>query len=401
MGVAQGDLVTVVDEVSSEGGADVPSPVRNGAATPAKRPWPTVVRVDVAVIGAAGDVGRQVCVQLIERRIVPTSSRLQLVGRADGESASATHGLRADLIDAYAEHAPLIDVALHPDDVVADVVVMTAGRTVPSRPGAGTDRRALAADNLALFSSYAEALASNGGGHEVVIVVSNPVELAVAVFAEALGRHRVVGMGAWLDTLRFRHEIAASLGIRRQSVGGFVAGQHGDGMVPLWSSVRITGLTVEERSAAVARLRGRRRLDDFPGEIEQAKRMLLDLAVVDMQAAFAAIEAWPPDLRTVARPWLTHQSGAKTASGTAGATVDLVDTVFDGREIVVAGQVALDGELTLDGRGVRAVAGVPIILGPEGWTRVLLDPLAADEERRLSAVVGEIAGSLAEFGRAA
>ncbi len=353
------------------------------------------------MIGAAGDVGRQVCVQLIERRIVPVSSRLQLVGRAGSGSASAVHGLRADLIDAYAEHAPLIDVALRPEDVVADVVVMTAGRTVPTRPGAGTDRRALAAENLALFSSFAETLATNGSGHEVVIVVSNPVELAVAVFAEALGRHRVVGMGAWLDTLRFRHEIAGSLGIRRQAVGGFVVGQHGDGIVPLWSSVRLTGQTVEERSAAVARLRGQRCLDDFADEIERAKQTLLELAVTDMRAAFATIESWPPDLRTVARPWLTHQSGAKTASGTAGATVDLVDTIFDGREIVVAGQVALDGEIVLDGRGVRTVAGVPIVLGPEGWTRVLLDPLAADEERRLAAVVAELSGSLAALRQAA
>ena len=70
--------------------------------------------MDVAVIGAAGAIGRQICVQLIERRVVPLSSRLQLVAREGSASASAVHGLRADLIDAYAEHAPLIDVALHP-----------------------------------------------------------------------------------------------------------------------------------------------------------------------------------------------------------------------------------------------------------------------------------------------
>ncbi|MFC6715156.1 hypothetical protein [Branchiibius cervicis] len=37
--------------------------------------------MDVAVIGATGDIGRQICAQLIERRVVPTTSRLQLVGR--------------------------------------------------------------------------------------------------------------------------------------------------------------------------------------------------------------------------------------------------------------------------------------------------------------------------------
>jgi len=94
-------------------------------------------------------------------------------------------------------------------------------------------------------------------------------------------------MGAWLDTLRFRHEIATSLGIRRQAVGGFVAGQHGDDLVPLWSSVRITGQTVDERMVAVRKLRGDRSLDAFGVEIQDAKRALSELAVTDMHAAFA------------------------------------------------------------------------------------------------------------------
>ncbi len=358
----------------------------------------SVSTVDVAVIGATGDVGRQICVQLIERRIVPVSSRLQIVARAGGPSAQAAHGLRADLIDAYAEHAPLIDVALDPSEVVADVIVMTAGQTLPAAPGVAVDRRALAASNIAVFESYASTLARNGSGHELVVVVSNPVELAVAVFARSLGRHRVIGMGAWLDTLRFRHEIATSLGIRRQTVGGFVAGQHGDDLVPLWSSVRITGQTIDERRAAVRKLRGDRTLDAFGAEIREAKRVLSELAVNDMHAAFAKIDSWPPDLRAVARPWLTHQSGAKTASGTAGATVDLVDTIFDGREIVVAGQVALDGEVSVGGHPVTGVVGVPTVLGPEGWTRVLLDPLPPDEETRLADSIERISQSLAEWG---
>lgn len=354
--------------------------------------------MDVAVVGATGDVGRQICVQLIERKVVPVSSRLQLVARSGGPSADAAHGLRADLIDAYAEHAPLIDVALDPSEVVADVVVMTAGRTLPTSPSVTVDRRALAEHNASLFRSYARALAEHGSGHEVVIVVSNPVELAVAAFAAELGASRVIGMGAWLDTLRFRREIATSLGMRRQSVGGFVVGQHGDEMVPLWSSVRITGLDSCEREGAIQSLRGERSLDGFGVEIDQAKQRLAELAGSDMRAAFELINTWPPDLRAVARPWLTHQSGAKTGSGTASAAVDLVDTVFDGREIVVAGQVALDGQIDLDGEPLTGVAGVPIILGPEGWSRVVLNPLAADETRRLRTSVTRIAEGLREWG---
>ncbi|WP_082812643.1 lactate/malate family dehydrogenase [Cellulomonas timonensis] len=358
--------------------------------------------MDVAVLGAAGDVGRQVCTQLIERRVLPTSSRLQLVGRADGESARATHGLRADLIDAYDEHAPLLDVALSPDDVVADVIVVAAGRTTPARPGAATPRTQLAADNLPVFESYARAIAERGSGHEVVIVVSNPVELGVAVMARALGRHRVIGMGAWLDTLRFRRELAVSLGLRRHRIGGFVAGQHGEDLVPLWSTVRISGLDADERRNALAGLRRGRTLDTFSDEIVRAQELLTQVAADDTGAAFDLIGSWPPDLRVVARPWMTHTSGAKTANGTANATVSLVDTLLDGRDTVVAAQVALDGEVTVTGAPLDGVLGVPVVLGPEGWTRVLLDELAPDEERRLLACRDRIDTTLAHvgFGRA-
>lgn len=330
--------------------------------------------------------------------MLPTTSRLQLVGRAGGPSGRAVHGLRADLVDAYDEHAPLIDVALDPGDVVADVIVLTAGRTSPARAGASTDRSVLAAENHAVFADYARALARNGSGHEVVVVVSNPVELGVAVVARELGRHRVIGMGAWLDTLRFRREIAVSLGVRRHRVGGFVAGQHGDDLVPLWSTVRISGLDLDERARAVARLRAGRTLDGFAEEIAAAKDTLAELVGQDAGAAFDRVESWPPDLRAVSRPWLTHQSGAKTAAATANATVDLVDTVLDGREIVVAGQVQLAGEASVGGTAVHGVLGVPVVLGPEGWTRVLLDELPDDEARRLAATARRIDESLQPWG---
>lgn len=358
--------------------------------------------MDVAVLGATGDVGRQVCTQLIAQGVLPPTSRLQLVGRPGGASASAVHGLRTDLVDAFDEHAPLLDVALSPADVVADVVVVAAGATAPARVGADGDRAALAAANLAVFETYADALARHGSGKEVVVVVSNPVELGVAVLARRLGRHRVVGMGAWLDTLRFRREVALSLGVRRHRVGGFVGGQHGLHAVPLWSTVRIAGLDAAETRQAVVALRRGRTLDTFAAEVERAQAELAAVAARDVGEAFALVDTWPPDLRVVARPFMTHQSGAKTAAGTAGATAHLVETLLDGREIVVAGQVELDGEVAglpgLPDVVAHGVRGVPVVLGPEGWTRVLLDPPAPDEARLLAASAGVVDGMLTGLG---
>ncbi|WP_084074106.1 lactate dehydrogenase [Demequina sp. NBRC 110052] len=354
--------------------------------------------MDVAVLGATGDVGRAICGALIERGELGPSSRLQLVGRAHGASGAAVHGLRVDLIDAYDEKAPQIDVATTPDDVVADVVVVAAGGTIPTSTTDPIDRDALALGNSAVFEEYADALARHGSGHEVVIVVSNPVELAVEVFSRRLGRHRVIGMGAWLDTLRFRREIAATLGIRRQRVSGFVAGQHGDRMVPLWSTVRLRGLDADERLEIVARLRGDRTLASFASEVAAAKTRVTSER--DMTVAFSHVDAYPPDVQAVVRPYLTHTSGAKTAHGTASATVDLIRTVLDGRDIVVAGQVLLDGEVSLGGMPWRGVLGVPVAVGPEGWTRVMLDDLASDESRALWEVGQAINEAIVGWGGA-
>ena len=353
--------------------------------------------MDVAVIGATGDVGRAVCAQLIEKRVLRPTSRLQVVGRRNGRSALAAHGLRSDLIDAFDEHAPSIDVATSPEGVVADVIVIAAGATPPVDATQIIDRDALARENLDVFREYAAAIRDRGTGQEVVVIVSNPVELAVSVFAEALGRHRVIGMGAWLDTLRFRREIASDLGIRRQRVSGFVVGQHGDGAVPLWSTVRLRGLDSDERSEVVARVRGERTLDIFAAEVADAKARLAAVGAVDPASAFAMVETLRPGVRGVVRPYLTHTSGAKTVNATAAATVDLVDAVLDGREIVVAGQVLLDGEVNLNGRSLKGVLGVPLVIGPDGWTRVLLEDLAADETRRLETIHRQIQSAVASW----
>ncbi len=309
--------------------------------------------MDVAVVGAAGDIGRTISALLIEQRVVPPDARLQLVGHRGGPGEPLVHGLTSDLYDAFDERTPLLEPVFAPEGIRADVIVFAAGRTPPAVLGGSTDRDALARDNAEVFRAYARAIAASGNGQEVVIVVSNPVELGVAIFAAELGRERVIGMGAWLDTLRFRRAIAAALGLHRQRVGGFAAGQHGDAIVPLWSTVRLHGLTPAEERDAIAGLRGGRTLETHAAEVTEGKRRKAEIAATDFGDAYRFADALAPDVRFVAAPWLTHQSGAKTRHGTAGAVVDLVATVLDGREILVAGQVALDGEIQLLGEPVQ------------------------------------------------
>lgn len=125
------------------------------------------------------------------------------MGHRGGSSETSLWALRTDLNDAFCDDAPRIDVALDADDIRADVVVMLAGRTLSTDPSQTADRAQLGAQNRLVFEQYAEAICGPSGSAPVVIVQSNPVEMGVQIFSDAVGRHRVIGAGAWSDTLHF------------------------------------------------------------------------------------------------------------------------------------------------------------------------------------------------------
>jgi malate dehydrogenase len=346
--------------------------------------------MDVSIIGASGDCGREIVTQLLAARVLAPTERLQLVGRAGGRSAQILVGICSDLRDAYAEMAPELDVALHPEEIVADVIVMAAGTTVS---GAVATRAELARANLPLFQTYAQAIAKYGQGHEIVIVVTNPVELAVEVFSRELGRHRVIGIGAYSDSLRFRREIAFDLGIRRQLVKGFVVGEHGENMVPLWSSVRVQGMDTEELLTTLDRLRPEAAVSQFPKRLSQSKQVVFNfLEQGSIAAAYRYVDSLTADLRVVLKPYVTHLSGAKTISATANVTVDLVKTLLDGREIVVCGQVQLSGEFY----DIHTPLGVPIVVTPFGWTQVVTLQLWEEEAQLLQRMAAQMSQRLKE-----
>ena len=345
--------------------------------------------MDVAILGASGDCGRAIAGQLIASRLLAPTERLQLVGRGTGASARVLHGLASDLTDAHAEHVPDLDVALSPDEIVADIWVVACGATLsPVRDGNISERRSLADANAPLFSNYADALARHGQGHEIVIVVSNPVELGVALFARAVGRDRVIGIGAYQDTLRFRREIAADLGIRRQRVAAFMLGEHGEGQLPVWSSVHVHGMEEVELAQTIHTLRKGTPLSDFARVCRERRNELSGLLSQGMVSeAFSRVETLPPDLRVVLKPYITHLSGAKTVMATANVTVNLLQVLLEGEEALVAGQVALGKG---DFYGFTGTLGVPIIVSARGVQRVVEIPLTAPEMERIAQISQDV-----------
>ncbi|MBU6330371.1 MAG: lactate dehydrogenase [Acidobacteria bacterium] len=337
----------------------------------------TALEPSVAIVGAAGACGRQLAVAMLERRMLPPEGRLQLIGHRGGASEHELHGLRADLRDAFADHAPTIELGYEPSELDADIVVMLAGATLSTDPHAPADRVTLARTNRAVFATYADELAGRSGASPLVLVQSNPVELGVEVFARTLDRHRVVGVGAHSDTMRFRRELADSHGVDRSQVTALVLGQHGDHLVPLWSGIDIDGLTADAQRAAIDTHRAGRSLLDLPTEIVEHRGQLLGL-VADgrVHEAFAHVAGLAPDLRAALKPFLVHfTAGHTTEIVTAHAVAEVLEIALGDRTSVLALQVLLAGEF----HDLAGVTAVPVRFGAEGWTDPVDPGLAADE----------------------
>jgi malate dehydrogenase len=329
--------------------------------------------MDIAIIGASGSCGRQLAAQVLDRRIIAETGRMQLVGRHGGASERELFGLRADLSDAFVDHAPRIEVVLDPEAVDADIVVMLAGLTISTDPGKPVDRVGLGTGNLDIFRTYASAL--DPDHPPVVIVQSNPVELGVHVFAERLGAKSVLGAGALSDTLRFRQEIAEEFGVRRTQVTAPMLGQHGDHLVPLWSRVRVHGRT--DVAGHIAHLRRGRSLADLPREIQDAKTHMVALVMAErVDEAYAYVMSLPPDLRAAVKPFFTHfTAGRTTEMATAHSVADLVEIIATGRDAVVPAQVRTEGIP----EGISGICGLPVMTSSSGWTDVVQAPIADDE----------------------
>jgi malate dehydrogenase len=326
-------------------------------------------KVNIAIIGAGGSVGREISRQIITSQLLEKQHTLILCGNPEGASAKTLYGFKADLQDGYAEFNPQIEVMLDPEKISADIIVFAAGSTLkPNMQNGVTQRESLSELNAPIFHQYAETFSKKGKGHELYIIISNPNELAVSIFSKYIHRSRVIGMGAFLDSLRFRKEIAADLNIRRQRIHAFMIGEHGPNMVPLWSSVHIFGLEGEVLYEALKSIRKGLSIHQFPKKLEEVQKKLQGL-IQDCRIpeAYQLLEAYPPDVRAALKPFITHFSGSRTLIGTAKATMDFIQTIMMGSDALVSGQINLNGEFY----GLTGTIGAPFVIGNRGVDRII------------------------------
>ena len=189
----------------------------------------------VSIVGGGGRVGSNAAYALqlggLAKEIVIVDVAEDL---AKGEALDLRHG--ASIAGSQKIYAGSYD-----DVAKTDIVIITAGlRRKPDE-----SRLELINRNVTLFKGILDELNKVKLAQDaVVLVVSNPVDILtyLAVKSGVLPPRRIIGLGTVLDTARFRSLLAEYLQVDPTDIDALILGEHGDSMVPIWSTATVNGV---------------------------------------------------------------------------------------------------------------------------------------------------------------
>jgi len=150
----------------------------------------------------------------------------------------------------------------------SEVIVITAG--INERTGHAIDRSdkrgrlLLLPDNTAIYQGILPEI-EREARNAVILVVTDPPDALADVARQLVANRHIISAGTFLDSLRFRLQIARRLGCHAASVDAHVLGEHGTSQVYIWSAARVGGESVLSLAKA-------KRLDpvEFRKEVEAA-----------------------------------------------------------------------------------------------------------------------------------
>ena len=189
----------------------------------------------VAIVGT-GFVGSTTAYALL---LSKTPAEIVLINR-DKRRAD---GHVQDLRDAEVFSHTTRVVAGHFDDCCsADVIIITVGVSQ-----SGQRSRLESLNETAAILKNLVLKVARCNPHGILLIASNPVDvLTYAAWKwSGLPPNRVIGSGTSLDTSRFRRRLAEHYGVASDNVHAYVIGEHGESQVPVTSSARIAGMSLE------------------------------------------------------------------------------------------------------------------------------------------------------------
>lgn len=219
----------------------------------------------------------------------------------------------------------------------SDVVVITSG--IPRKPG--MTREELIGTNAGIVKGVCENILQHSP-NAIIIVISNPMDTMtyLALQSTGLPKNRIIGMGGILDSSRFKYQLSQHLQCSPADLNAVVIGGHGDTtMIPLirmatWNSAPVSQFLSEAQQQQIVQ-------DTMVGGATLTKLI--------------GTSAW-------------------YAPGAAGAA--LVESIVRDEKKLFTCCVSLEGEY-----GQKDIClGVPVIVGKNGWEKIVDFELNAAEQ---------------------
>ncbi len=137
----------------------------------------------------------------------------------------------------------------YPDLAGAGLVIVTAG--INEKSGGATDRND-PQGRLRLFDKNVEVFqdiipqVTRAAPDAVIMIATDPPDPLADIALKLAGHHRVISAGTYLDTMRFRVQLAEKFKVSAADIDANVVGEHGTSSVFLWSSARLGGMQLRE-----------------------------------------------------------------------------------------------------------------------------------------------------------
>lgn len=219
----------------------------------------------------------------------------------------------------------------------SNVVVITSG--LPRKPG--MTREELIGTNADIVKGVTENILKYSP-NAIIIVVSNPMDTMTYLTLKTSGlpKNRIIGMGGVLDSARFKYYLSQELGCSPADLNAMVIGGHGDTtMIPLikhatWNSIPVT---------------------QFLSQEQQEKVVSATMVGGATLTKLIGTSAW-------------YAPGAGTAA--------IVESILRDEKKLLPCSVSLEGEY---GQSDIAI-GVPVVLGKDGWEKIIDLNLSDDEK---------------------
>ena len=219
----------------------------------------------------------------------------------------------------------------------SDVVVITSG--IPRKPG--MTREELIGTNANIVKGVTENILKHSP-NAIIVIVSNPMDTMtyLALKSSGLPKHRIIGMGGILDSSRFKFYLSQALNCSPADLHAVVIGGHGDTtMIPLTRQATLNGNLVSNLLSAD------------------------ELAKVSADTM-------------VGGATLTKLIGTSAWYAPGAAVAALVESIVRDEKKVFPCCVLLEGEY-----GQKDIClGVPVVLGKNGWEKIVDYKLDAAEQ---------------------